>query len=783
MVRATSVLPDAVDAVLREIGEPETITIAKDANVETELRNHCGGSVSNQYRKAFADLNPGSSLLPARTERDLQFPACARVQRLADDVDIPPNDSPETFLERFLGANLETKLLICQPDLPNGKPGSCIAPTMREIIARQIGRSDGRFDLTVPPVTRLWIPFRSRWTTIVLKADETPEEAMRLLREAAAASEAGPGLFDVARSPTVELLAPLSSDDERLKEGPCSPAAGVPPDWPYNRSEVRKAIDAALAYIATKSDRVGRGRASVVRVADTGVSFLNKIPGFPAAFLAVNSNAHEGANRRDPATGFIDAYYGIDAEGRGKVTPIPADPLGWHRTEVADLALGDRAFREEYGTLAQLVNLSVARIFTDKFGAGIWVNGPTLNSAVTYNPPGADIANFSVGGPDPLQSFHDDVLTRLFEHRQLVVIAAGNEGKDLGSTPMYSAAYSSEDKIRSSLLVVGAHGPAPPGAMPARANFSNYGFNYVDMLAPGCRMRPAYSATDDLAGTSFATPLVAFAAALIRDFLYEPQSRTIRERLWATTRWVSDDMAGKTVFGGVLDIPAALRVFDDVARLKGGELEPGRWLAPTRFQPCSDYPALPPRAVLRVRVEPRKEAPPLLHLLLRDANDKVFENPSLCTAANDDGPWMRLDRTGEEKLLHWSQLEAFIPAVDLDDRRGSGDGSRPATVVPALAPIVAAPAGAPPATQATKGPSPDVTKVQAALDAVSSPVTVDGRIGPATLAAIREFQRKRFEVPTGKLNSAQLQTLLSAAPDSPGPPVGPPRMPAAPTRR
>jgi Subtilase family/Putative peptidoglycan binding domain len=770
MVRATSVLPDAVGAELMKIGQPLTITIAANTQVEPALQDHCGGAVSNQYRVAFAALNPGSSLLPASTSRDLQFPACARVARMGKtNLPVSANDTPESFLDRVLGAKLDTKLLICQSDLPNDKPGSCRVTAAQDVIAPQIHRPpDGSFDGVNPPVTNLWLPFRSSWTTIVLNADVTPADAMQRLKAAAAVSDAGEGLLDVAPSPPVQLLAPLSSNDPSLAEGPCSPGASVPVNWPFDRTKVLEAIEAALGYIASRPDRAGRGRATVIRVADTGVSDLGQASGFPLKFLAVNPNAKPG--KVDPATQFKGAYYGIDADGGGDVTPRPADATGWHGTQVADLALGGVAFRTEYPALAELVNLSVARIFTDRTGAGIWVNTATLNSSVSYHPPAANIINFSVGGPDPFPAFHD-ALASLTDNQQLVVLAAGNDGHDLGNPPtMYPAAFASDDRIRSALLVVGAHGPAPTGGMPARVGFSNYGVNYVDLLAPGCRFPPAFGAATggDLAGTSFAAPLVAFTAGLIRDFLYQPDSRTMRERVWASVRWVSPDVEKTTRFGGVLDIPAAISVFDDVARLRGGALLPGRWMTSSRFQPCGDGNAVPSTNVLRVRVEPRGNALPLLHLLVRDTNSFVSEAPA-CTAANDDGPQLRLE-SGEARTLHWSELEALIPAVDADNRRISAAGAPLASVVPAAqrlpASVVAQ--AAPPIVAPTVTPAANVTsqlvgQIQTALKLLDPNVTADGIAGPATRNAIRQFQRTLLDAPTGTLSAKQFNALLQGA--------------------
>src|SRR5207245_2707055 len=85
-------------------------------------------------------------------------------------------------------------------------------------------------------------------------------------------------------------------------------------------------------------------------------------------------------------------------------------------------------------------------------------------------------------------------------------------------------------EIAQHMIVVGA--AAPDGT---RARFSNHGKERVDLLAPGCRIQftgPS-GESDLLNGTSFAAPLVTFAAALVRG-LGVPGPIGVKERIVAS---------------------------------------------------------------------------------------------------------------------------------------------------------------------------------------------------------------------------------------------------------
>ena len=741
MLRATSVLPDSVAEVLEDIATPQTLTVGAKASVEAAIRTHCGGSVSNHYRSSFVSLNQArhpSPLLAASASRDMQFPPCPRIWRTSVPVPVQTADSLNSLLARELGAKPTTKLLICpDPDNPTGaaktsKDYACRTVSAQEFIARQIGQDDGRFETQAQRPTQLWLPFISRWTSIELKDGEPFEVAREHLLDAARASVVGEDLVAIQPSAPVNLETPIDSDDPSLVGSACDPSQPPPTNWPFDRAEVAKAISAAVDFLKLENLPINR---AVIRVADSGVSGLTRTPAFPRAFLATNPNTTPGDTRRD-RDGFAGAYYGINADYGGDVEPLRDDPNGTHGTEVANLALGGTDLRASSGALSELLGLSVARVVTSRPGNGVWTTNDALILSLTYTPPQANIVNFSLGGQRPIPTL-EAPLNRMFETRQIVVMAAGNDGADISVDrhPLYPAVYSGDQPIRGSALVVGAHGPLGPDGAAARAYFSNYGKGYVALLAPGCLLRPiSYPNGVLVAGTSFAAPLVAFTAGLVRDFLGAPDNVEVYNRLWATTRWTSDRDNDETIFGGVPDIPTALRVFDDTVRLRDGTVVTGRWLEPQRFAPCADLRPISPDLVLRVRSEPKPSAPPLLHMLLNTNRGLVSEEPA-CIAAVDDGLRLKLE-DGKERMFKWAEVAALIPATDLRKRRIPQDGG-----------------STPPA-------SVKLEELQSALAALGAKVTVDGKEGPETRAAIREFQKSRLNAPTGALTDIQVRSLV-----------------------
>jgi hypothetical protein len=111
---------------------------------------------------------------------------------------------------------------------------------------------------------------------------------------------------------------------------------------------------------------------------------------------------------------------------------------------------------------------------------------------------GARVANISYGGVPGSKSVAD-AASRMMAKGGLVVVAAGNDGKDMGYA------------VYDSLYVAGATTSAD-----AKASYSNYGA-YVDVAAPGSSI---YTTTREggyasVSGTSFASPNTAATAALV----------------------------------------------------------------------------------------------------------------------------------------------------------------------------------------------------------------------------------------------------------------------------
>jgi subtilisin family serine protease len=261
---------------------------------------------------------------------------------------------------------------------------------------------------------------------------------------------------------------------------------GVPYEWEYTAAHVDQVPDAVLRAAAKIK----------IAVIDTGVDLRQ--PDIAAKSPQVYSVIHP-KNRRE-----VRDYYG-------------------HGTFVASLAAGSVTNGEGiagFGGDAQLLCVQVARadgsISDVDEAAGIVY-------AVKH---GARIINLSLGGLDP-SALESRAVRYAQRHGVLVVAAAGNEFRD-GNPVEYPAAL---------LQPKGSNGRGGSGLSVGastlkgeRAYFSNTG-SYVSLVAPGDTVFADLSGYSDWSraalpgstagiygfssGTSFSTPEVAGAAALV----------------------------------------------------------------------------------------------------------------------------------------------------------------------------------------------------------------------------------------------------------------------------
>jgi hypothetical protein len=144
----------------------------------------------------------------------------------------------------------------------------------------------------------------------------------------------------------------------------------------------------------------------------------------------------------------------------------------------------------------------------------------------------------------------------------LYVVAAGNDGDSVDSTPHYPCAYT-----EANVLCVGA-----TDSSDAIARFSNYGATAVDLFAPGVDIVSAYPPgfgsyldyyfdTGDgyeiMDGTSMATPHVAGAAALVAAHHPDFAASQVKAALMDSAD-LKPGLAGLARVGGRLNAAAAL---------------------------------------------------------------------------------------------------------------------------------------------------------------------------------------------------------------------------------
>jgi len=193
---------------------------------------------------------------------------------------------------------------------------------------------------------------------------------------------------------------------------------------------------------------------------------------------------------------------------------------------------------------------------------------------------GAQIISMSFGKDfSPHKQWVDDAMRYAESKNVLMVLAAGNDAKNLDNEPSFpNPNYIDGKGVANNLITVGASGDPKNGGIVG--NFSNYGKKTVDVFAPGVRIYSTLPGGNNYGnedGTSMACPLVAGIAALsleyfptlsVKQLKYVIEKSTVAPK-YKVTKPGTDEMVNLSDLcksGGIVNAYEAVKL---AATLKG----------------------------------------------------------------------------------------------------------------------------------------------------------------------------------------------------------------------
>ncbi len=531
---------------IAEIGEPTTAEVATGDSVIPLVEAKCGSS-RNAYLDVVRTRNP-ALVINRQSWRiaaggTMELPACAWIEQNVSYT-APVDQQLRALLDEatgFAGGKTFARFRFKNPQL-------------------------GRVDLISAGQT-VTLPYRSRVTTITLvpryasRPTRASDELEALFESAMLSAEAKAGWF-------IPVAARGAFQDATNSMCP-APRPGRAVDsriWPFDAAaflEALKRVDEQAKALNVAVERINVG------ILDSG------FPAVPAApFIddrLSRAAGHSTYNR-----------YGVT--GNGDPTPpfaLPGDPDSDHGTMVATLALGGPRFLELDTTMVSRIRLRLARI--NDPGNGTLQDGYVINGIDDAIANGAKILNASFEFDVELASLMQKLAAR---PDIIMVAAAGNDGRKPRDTPRYPANYGgfSGKGVRDRFLIVGSS--TIDGDL---APFSAHGFDYIDVLAPGCDI-PTYlldlTEHKDL-GTSLSAPIVTFLVATVSQ-LGLNGSGELRERalIGADPKW---SLYQEAFAAGVINPLKMIEIFHDYVELMDGTHLSGRvswnW---DEFPKCQD---------------------------------------------------------------------------------------------------------------------------------------------------------------------------------------------------
>ena len=334
-----------------------------------------------------------------------------------------------------------------------------------------------------------------------------------------------------------------------------------------------------------------------VAVIDVGID-LNHTALQPYAW----TNPDEFSNGMDDdGNCLVDDVRGYDFSKRDN---SPLDLVNGHGTHVAGIIVDGLLATSE-------VRLMALKSHADD-GFGTLFNA--LCGIYYANEKDARVINLSwgyAGLPSPLL---ESAISRAGDEcGALVVASAGNNSTDNDNTPHYPSSFDLDNLISVAALNV---------AQDDLANFSNFGFQSVDLAAPGERILSTLpnDMTGFKSGTSMAAAAVSNAAIQLFEARPELTYINVRESLLDAVEGLNS-LEGLVTTGGKLDLPAALMMIQnaepDSSCFLVNNVEPNK---PELVQSVLAYPQ-PFRDVIKLEFSLNQATP--VHMILFNAQGQI----------------------------------------------------------------------------------------------------------------------------------------------------------------
>jgi subtilisin family serine protease len=349
-----------------------------------------------------------------------------------------------------------------------------------------------------------------------------------------------------------------------IAKTPNDPLYGATENWAFPKISADKAWDVATGTSST-----------IVAVLDTGIDYLH--PDL-VANMWKNPNEIEGDGKDNDNNGWVDDIYGVNTiDGNGN----PMDDEG-HGTMCAGLiaAVGNNAVG--ISGVNWTAKVMAVKIFDAAGSTSLTAEIAGIQYVINQKIAGQNVvaANCSYGGYAFVQQ-EFDALNQLSQAGVLVVAAAGNDSNNNDTFPAYPASYT----------IPGLISVAASNTGDSLTGFSNYGVVSVDLAAPGENVLSTRSSLADPlnyvpykgdtnytvnSGTSFAAPLVAGAAGLLKSVKPSASIQQVKDAILGGVDKVPS-LAGEVLTGGRLNVANAVTLINStpgstpVASIKSGQ--------------------------------------------------------------------------------------------------------------------------------------------------------------------------------------------------------------------